>query len=368
MAAIEKEMLFMYWLYAVKITVLQILYRMRAGGTNHHLLYIYVLLLMRSSDCESNPGPRTPKYACQVWSKACRWGQRAMACDNCDLWYHTNCLGVQTPVFEYHVQSVSVGFVVRATYLTFTDQYLNRLLWKRRIHSKVWAPWVTLAWGALRTQAHLYIPHPPRIRIVSLNLQNIRAKKANLMNLLDSANPNSVVGTETWLRLDVHDSEFLPPGYVVRSRRDRLDGYGGVIIMTNSKVRRSKHVAKSWISFALDNNAPFSLTGDFNLPDISWSTNTTSGNQNPLGVSNAFLNTFYDSGLQQMVDFPTRNTTMLDLILTNRPSLINRLKPSPGISDHEAIFIDSDVQVKLHWPTWRKIYLCTKEDLYPRAS
>ena len=27
---------------------------------NDHLLYICVLLLMRSSDCESNPGPRPP--------------------------------------------------------------------------------------------------------------------------------------------------------------------------------------------------------------------------------------------------------------------------------------------------------------------
>ena len=68
---------------------------------NNHLLYISVLLLMRSSDCESNPGPRTPTYPCQVCSKACRWGQRAIACDSCGPWCRTNCLGMQTPVFNY---------------------------------------------------------------------------------------------------------------------------------------------------------------------------------------------------------------------------------------------------------------------------
>jgi hypothetical protein len=50
------------------------------------------------------------------------------------------------------------------------------------------------------------------------------------------ANADIVVGTETWLRSDVHDSEFLHPGYVIRSRRDRDDGYGGVIIMTKSSI------------------------------------------------------------------------------------------------------------------------------------
>jgi len=74
-------------------------------------------------------------------------------------------------------------------------------------------------------------------------------------------------------------------------------------------------------------NAPFWLTGDFNLPDISWKHNNISGNQNALGVNNAFLTLVEDIGPQQMVDFPTRHNVKLDLFLTNQPSLINRLKP-----------------------------------------
>jgi hypothetical protein len=109
-------------------------------------------------------------------------------------------------------------------------------------------------------------------------------------------------------------------------------------------------------------NAPIWLTGDFNLPDISWKHNI-SGNQNALGVNNSFLTLVEDIGLQQMVDFPTRNNATLDLFLTKRPSLINRLKPIPGISDREALFIDSDVQAKLRRPTSHKIFLWKKADL-----
>ena len=110
-------------------------------------------------------------------------------------------------------------------------------------------------------------------------------------------------------------------------------------------------------------NAPFWLTSDFNLSDISWKHNNIPGNQNALGVNNAFLTLVEDIGLQQMVDFPTRNNATLDLFLTNRSSLINRLNPIPGISDHEALFIDSDVQAKLRRPTCHNIFLWKKVDL-----
>ena len=85
-----------------------------------------------------------------------------------------------------------------------------------------------------------------KFRIISLNMQSIRAKHASFLNLVDSVDPDVIVGTETWLRPDVHDSEFLPPGYVVRARRDRQDGYGGVIIISKCNVTCGQlHISKN---------------------------------------------------------------------------------------------------------------------------
>jgi hypothetical protein len=39
------------------------------------------------------------------------------------------------------------------------------------------------------------------------------------MNLVDSAKPDIIVGTESWLRPEIHNSEFTPPGYTVRARK-----------------------------------------------------------------------------------------------------------------------------------------------------
>ena len=77
---------------------------------NDHRMCISRLLPMRSSDYELNPGPRTPKYPCQICSKACRWGQGAIACDNCDQRYHVNCIGMASQNYNYHAQA-DVGWI-----------------------------------------------------------------------------------------------------------------------------------------------------------------------------------------------------------------------------------------------------------------
>ena len=60
--------------------------------------------------------------------------------------------------------------------------------------------------------------------------------------------------------------------------------------------------------------------------------------------------------------FATRQNNTLDIFLTNRPSLINRCSPIPGLSDHDAVFVESPAMAKRGKPVKRKIYLWKKAD------
>lgn len=73
-----------------------------------------------------------------------------------------------------------------------------------------------------------------------------------------------------------------------------------------------------------------------------------------------FLDLIHDSNLEQIVSFPTRKDHVLDLFMTNRPSLVNRCESLPGIVDHDIVYID--ITAKINKLTQRKIYLWEKAD------
>jgi hypothetical protein len=64
-------------------------------------------------------------------------------------------------------------------------------------------------------------------------------------------------------------------------------------------------------------------------------------------------------------------SSTVDLFLTNRPSLVNRCEPLPGLGDHEIVYIDTDISAKLNKPVKRKIYIwkkANKDKLEDQAS
>ena len=68
-------------------------------------------------------------------------------------------------------------------------------------------------------------------------------------------------------------------------------------------------------------NMPIWIGGDMNLPDIEWETEKLTNNQYTHSISYSFLDTIANTGIQHIVNFPTRNNNTLDVIWTNHPSI-----------------------------------------------
>ena len=94
-----------------------------------------------------------------------------------------------------------------------------------------------------------------------------------------------------------------------------------------------------------------------NLPDIEWETEQLTTNQYTHSISYSFLDTLATTGLQQIVNFPTRNYNILDVVLTNRPSLVKQCVGMPGLSDHDIVFVETSSRALRHRPARCKILL-----------
>lgn len=86
------------------------------------------------------------------------------------------------------------------------------------------------------------------------------------------------------------------------------------------------------------------LIGDFNMPKYDWVRNSIDVSCRNTTLYEYFKELIHDNNLQQMVDFPTRGENTLDLHLTNRPTLVSKVAPLPGIGDHDIVYTEANTK------------------------
>jgi len=221
------------------------------------------------------------------------------------------------------------------------------------------------------------------------------SKREEFWCLLDATKPDIIFGCETWLKPTITNGELFPPEYNVY-RKDRDDGYGGVLLGIHSTLNSHQLDIQTQAEFVAvkivtdrqpviigslyrppynnhdymtelnrtivdlcqtNKNAAIWIAGDANLPDINWSIDQVNPKNYTREISESFLQTLARSGLEQTVTFPTRGDNTLDIIITNRPTLTNRCECAPGLSDHDIIFLDTYIKAPRKKPVRRKILL-----------
>ena len=253
-------------------------------------------------------------------------------------------------------------------------------------------------------------PDKDSLRILSINFRSLRKKGLLLEAVIDDYDPDIILGNETWLDSNIHSSEILPPylGYEINRRDSKTGPYDGVMIATKKNLqisdikcsenvelisgtinlaqKKKLHIASFYrppkckgneytdqatlelkeIKMKAKGNTVI-FGGDFNLPDISWETNSIVGSQYPKSMNSKYLDMIAECSLEQIVDFETRSKSknILDLILTSHPGLKQRCKPLPSIgnSDHDIVLYDCAVKPFRPKPVRRKIYLWNKANI-----
>ena len=241
-------------------------------------------------------------------------------------------------------------------------------------------------------------------RTILLNANSIFGKSAELHHLLDYTKADAVLINESKLDSEISTPEVIPDnlGYTVY-RKDRNRHGGGVMILIkncySSQIVDIKSDAELlWIEVQLKNQRKLLLStfyrppssddeylklfdaslldirtrtannpnhtiivgGDFNLPDINWEHNCVSASSSKKKLHDSFLSTLADHNLSQMVTEPTREDHILDLMLTNNPSIIKSVHILPGFSDHEFVLSDSNLAPSYTRKLPRKIHLFSK--------
>ena len=200
-------------------------------------LYIFFILCGNSWDIKTNPGPDstngTSHYPCGVCEESVGWEDRGICCDTCNIWYHIDCQGMSTTMYSILNKSSGKGIVwecIKCGIPNFsttlfdtstspdTQNRFDSLSSLSDPESPVpdnispstaaSSPIVQDRNEARTKTAKAVLNHP--LRILIMNCQSIKNKKAELHTIIDSAKPDIILGNESWLTPDIKNSEIFP--------------------------------------------------------------------------------------------------------------------------------------------------------------
>ena len=205
-------------------------------------------LISRSGDFHPNPGPRQasppPTYPFGTYRRPIKNRDKAIICDECNLWHHINCFGISpstyhslihqdqsahwfckhcgipnyTPTFSSDEQSIS-----------HSDSYEhnNAICYAYDSEEPTFGPNPQNA----STPGHQKRPQGNSLKGILININSVKniEKATQLKATMHYSNPDIIFLLETKLDSNYQSYSFLPPNYVA-IRKDRNAHGGGVLV------------------------------------------------------------------------------------------------------------------------------------------
>jgi hypothetical protein len=186
--------------------------------------------------------------------------------------------------------------------------------------------------------------------LLQVNSRSICNKILEFWNLIDTYNPDVVIGTESWLSEEINNAEVFRDDYIT-FRRDRGTRGGGVFICVKNYIHcrelstdekfeiiavevKSRDPKFAWEIVGTyrasnedmrvierlvartaytGNSTKRSIIGaDLNLPYADWNGNA-GGNS---GTGEFIKSLLWENGFRKVVDSPTRGDALLDVYLS----------------------------------------------------
>lgn len=222
------------------------------------------------------------------------------------------------------------------------------------------------------TEGHILEGTP--LVLLQVNCRSICNKILEFWNMIDTYNPDVVIGTESWLSEEINNAEVFRDDYIT-FRRDRSSRGGGVFICVKNYIDcrelwadedfemiaveiKGRNPKTTWEVVGIY-RAPNEdmrvlerlaartgstrictkrsiIGGDLNLPYAEWKGNA-GGNSGTQVLVNSLV---WENGYSQVVDGPTRGDALLDVFLVRPESSVTHRGIVQGVSDHQAVILE----------------------------
>ena len=360
------------------------------------------------------------KAECSLCSGAVLNSHKAVQCDKCEMWVHNNCSFMSDSEYETMQNSNCTWICPKCDFFNFSDSFFNE-----QFNMESENRFDLLAKGhetkstETLTSKNSFISG---LKFSSININSIRGKKLELLAFIDFHQSKILAIQETKIDNSILTSELFPESFPYSVyRKDRTLNGGGVMLLVHKDiphmplteldndsesvwvklfVNKKTHFVASWYRPPVDGHLPVSdngndllnslekfdnlfreqldkikninkgnkpplihVLGDFNFRDIVWPDRLSkSGSSLSQTEGQILIDIMNDHGLEQLVNFPTRERNTLDLILTSLPGQFADIHSPDKLSDHDIVSGTLKIAIPPIKKPRRKVYRYQKGD------